>query len=154
MYGFDDILINPKSKCVDDLFGKNVYYGNSPQEVLERANNGICYAKLSDVDDGGFFVEDDESGPFQCIIPKIGLSYRKFKGMQEFLEYAYKNAKDDTSNEYLHSVGIWVKDCEGNMFQVNVIEGTGIGFKGCFYYWDDILADYTFLNGERCGVYE
>ena len=74
--------------------------------------------------------------------------------MQEFLEYAYKNAKYDTSNEYLHSVGIWVKDCEGNMFQVNVIEGTGIGFKGCFYYWDDILADYTFLNGERCGVYE
>lgn len=154
MYGFIDILINPKSKCVDDLFGKNVYYGNSPQEVLENANNGICYAKLSEVDDGGFFVEDDESGPFQCIIPKMDLSYRKFKGMQEFLEYACNNAKDDTSNEYLHSVGIWVKDYEGNMFQVNVIEGTGIGFNGCFFYWSDLLSDYLFLDGERCGVYE
>ena len=80
--------------------------------------------------------------------------YRKFKGMQEFLEYAYKNAKDDTSNEYLHSVGIWVKDCDGNMYQVNVIDGTGIGVNGCFFYWSDLLSDYMFLDGRRCGVYE
>lgn len=156
MYGFDDILINPKSKCVDDLFGKNVYYGNSPQEVLERANNGICYAKLSDVDDGGFFVEDDESGPFQCIIPKIGLSYRKFKGMDEFLEYASDHglATLTLCEDYLCHTGIWLKDYSGGIFQVITIFGDGVSLGGCFFYWSDLLSDYLFLDGRRCGVYE
>ena len=156
MYGFDDILINPKSKCVDDLFGKNVYYGNSPQEVLENANDGICYAKLSDVDDGGFFVEDDESGPFQCIIPKIGLSYRKFKGMEEFLEYASDHglATLTPCEDYLCHTGIWLKDYSGEIFQVTRINGAGVGIEGCFFYWSDLLSDYLFLDGRRCGVYE
>ena len=156
MYVFDDILINPKSKCVDDLFGKNVYYGNSPQEVLERANNGICYAKLSDVDDGGFFVEDDESGPFQCIIPKIGLSYRKFKGMEEFLEYASAHglATLTPCENYLCHTGIWLKNYSGEIFQVTRINGTGVSLGGCFFYWSDLLSDYRVIDGERCGVYE
>ena len=156
MYGFDDILINPKSKCVDDLFGKNVYYGNSPQEVLERANNGIGYAKLSDVDDGGFFVDDDESGPFQCIIPKIGLSYRKFKGMEEFLEYASDHglATLTPCEDYLCHTGIWLKDYSGGIFQVIKINGTGVSLGGCFFYWSDLLSDYMFIDGRRCGVYE
>ena len=156
MYGFDDIIINPKSKCVDDLFGKNVYYGNSPQEVLENANDGICYAKLSDVDDGGFFVEDDESGPFQCIIPKIGLSYRKFKGMEEFLEYASDHglATLTPCEDYLCHTGIWLKDYSGGIFQVIKINGTGVSLGGCFFYWSDLLSDYMFIDGRRCGVYE
>ena len=156
MYGFDDILINPKSKCVDDLFGKNVYYGNSPQEVLENANNSRCYAKLSDVDDGGFFVEDDESGPFQCIIHKIGLSYRKFKGMEEFLEYASDHglATLTPCEDYLCHTGIWLKSYSGEIFQVTRINGAGVGIEGCFYYWSDLLSDYLFLDGRRCGVYE
>ena len=156
MYGFDDILINPKSKCVDDLFGKNVYYGNSPQEVLENANNGICYAKLSDVDDGGFFVEDDESGPFQCIIPKIGLSYRKFKGMEEFLEYASDHglATLTPCEDYLCHTGIWLKSYSGEIFQVIRINGTGVSLGGWFVYWSDLLSDYLFIDGRRCGVYE
>ena len=154
MYGFDDILINPKSKCVDDLFGKNVYYGNSPQEVLERANNGIGYANLSDVDDGGFFVDDDESGPFQCIIPKTDLSYRKFKGMEEFLEYASDFKATTPCEDYLCHTGIWLKDYSGEIFQVTRINGVGVGIEGCFYYWSDLLSDYLFLDGRRCGVYE
>lgn len=154
MYGFDDILINPKSKCVEDLFGKNVYYGNSPQEVLERANNGICYAKLSDVDDGGFFVEDDESGPFQCIIPKIGLSYRKFNGMEEFLEYASDCKATTPGEDCLLKTGIWLKSYSGEIFQVIRINGTGVSLGGCFFYWSDLLSDYLFLDGRRCGVYE
>ena len=156
MYGFDDIIINPKSKCVDDLFGKNVYYGNSPQEVLENANNGICYAKLSDVDDGGFFVEDDESGPFQCIIHKIGLSYRKFKGMEEFLEYASDHglATLTPCEDYLCHTGIWLKDYSGGIFQVIKINGAGVSLGGCFFYWSDLLSDYMFIDGRRCGVYE
>ena len=154
MYSLANVLVDPYQEGVESALGSFVYFGNSPQEVLKRANEGLCYAEFTDFDEGGFFVEGPNSGIYQCIILRHGKGCRKFKGMQEFLEYAYKNAKYDTSNEYLHSVGIWVKDCEGNMFQVNVIEGTGIGFKGCFYYWDDILADYTFLNGERCGVYE
>ena len=154
MYGFDDILINPKSKCVEDLFGKNVYYGNSPQEVLERANNGIGYANLSDVDDGGFFVDDDESGPFQCIIPKTDLSYRKFKGMEEFLEYASDCKIMTPCEDYLCHTGIWLKDYSGEIFQVTRINGAGVGIEGCFYYWSDLLSDYLFLDGRRCGVYE
>ena len=154
MYGFDDILINPKSKCVDDLFGKNVYYGNSPQEVLERANNGIGYAKLSDVDDGGFFVDDDESGPFQCIIPKTDLSYRKFKGMEEFLEYASDCEIMTPCEDYLCHTGIWLKSYSGEIFQVIRINGTGVSLGGCFFYWSDLLSDYLFLDGRRCGVYE
>ena len=154
MYGFDDILINPKSKCVDDLFGKNVYYGNSPQEVLERANNGIGYAKLSDVDDGGFFVEDDESGPFQCIIPKTDLSYRKFKGMEEFLEYASDFKATTPCEDYLCHTGIWLKSYSGEIFQVIRINGTGVSLGGCFFYWSDLLSDYMFIDGRRCGVYE
>ena len=154
MYGFDDILINPKSKCVEDLFGKNVYYGNSPQEVLERANNGIGYANLSDVDDGGFFVDDDESGPFQCIIPKTDLSYRKFKGMEEFLEYASDFKATTPCEDYLFKTGIWLKDYSGEIFQVTRINGVGVGIEGCFYYWSDLLSDYLFLDGRRCGVYE
>ena len=154
MYGFDDILINPKSKCVDDLFGKNVYYGNSPQEVLERANNGICYANLSDVDDGGFFVDDDESGPFQCIIPKTDLSYRKFNGMDEFLEYASDCKATTPCEDYLYHTGIWLKDYSGGIFQVIKIFGDGVSLGGCFFYWSDLLSDYLFLDGRRCGVYE
>ena len=154
MYGFDNILINPKSKCVDDLFGKNVYYGNSPQEVLERANNGRCYAKLSDVDDGGFFVEDDESGPFQCIIPKTDLSYRKFNGMEEFLEYASDCEIMTPCEDYLFKTGIWLKSYSGEIFQVIRINGTGVSLGGCFFYWSDLLSDYLFLDGRRCGVYE
>ena len=154
MYGFDDILINPKSKCVDDLFGKNVYYGNSPQDVLENANNGRCYAKLSEVDDGGFFVEEYESGPFQCIIPKTDLSYRKFKGMEEFLEYASDCKATTPGDDYLLKTGIWLKSYSGEIFQVIRINGTGVSLGGCFFYWSDLLSDYMFLDGRRCGVYE
>ena len=124
--------------------------------MLENANDGICYAKLSDVDDGGFFVEDDESGPFQCIIPKTDLSYRKFKGMEEFLEYASDHglATLTPCEDYLCHTGIWLKDYSGGIFQVIKINGTGVSLGGCFFYWSDLLSDYMFIDGRRCGVYE
>ena len=156
MYSLANVLVNPYQEGVESVLGSLVYFGNSPQEVLERANNGICYANLSDVDDGGFFVEDYESGPFQCIIPKIGLSYRKFKGMEEFLEYASDHglATLTPCEDYLCHTGIWLKNYSGEIFQVIRINGTGVSLGGCFFYWSDLLSDYLFLDGERCGVYE
>ena len=154
MYSLANVLVDPYQEGVESVLGSLVYFGNSPQEVLKRANEGLCYAEFTDFDEGGFFVDDDESGPFQCIIPKTDLSYRKFNGMEEFLEYASDYKATTPYEDYLFKTGIWLKSYSGEIFQVIRINGTGVSLGGCFFYWSDLLSDYMFLDGRRCGVYE
>lgn len=154
MYTLSNVIIDPCDDRLKALFGKYVYYGNSPQDVLYIANSGGKYSKLSETDEGGFFVDDGKSGPYQCIIPRADKMYRKFNGQTEFLDYASMTKSSSPDENFLISTGIWVKDYEGFIYQVTGIDGTGVQFNGCFYYWDDLLCEFMFLDGRRCGVYE
>ena len=154
MYTLENIIINPKDIEVEGLLGKFVFFGDSPQEVLHSANSGEKYARLSEIDEGGFFVGEDESGPYQCIIPKTDKKYRKFSGTAEFIDYASMTHGSSPDEIFLISIGIWVKDYNGFIYQVTGMDGTGVQFNGCFYYWDDLLSMFMFLDERRCGVYE
>ena len=154
MYSLANVLVDPYQEGVESALGSLVYFGNSPQEVLKRANEGLCYAEFTDFDEGGFFVDDGESGPYQCIIPKTDKKYRKFSGITEFIDYASMTHSSSPDENFLISIGIWVKDYNGFIYQVTGMDGTGVQFNGCFYYWDDLLSMFMFLDGRRCGVYE
>lgn len=154
MYSLANVLVDPYQEGVESALGSFVYFGNSPQEVLKRANEGLCYAEFTDFDECGFFVEGPNSGIYQCIILRHGKEYRKFNGQTEFLDYASMTKSSSPDENFLISTGIWVKDYEGFIYQVTGIDGTGVQFNGCFYYWDDLLCDFMFLDGRRCGVYE
>ena len=41
MYSLANVLVNPYQEGVESALGSFVYFGNSPQEVLKRANEGL-----------------------------------------------------------------------------------------------------------------
>lgn len=154
MYELSDVLVDPYQEGVESVLGSFVYFGNSPQEVLKSANEGKCYAMFSDLDDGGFFVDGPcDSGPYQCIIKRTDMRYRKFKDISEFLEHA-ENKPAGFDYHYLIKTGIWLRDYSGCLYQVTMIDGLGVQMNGVFLHWQDLLDDYLFLDGTLCGVFE
>ena len=168
-YTYKDIIIDPTSEEAKNAVGKICYFSNSPRNILsdiycKSAVEGI----LTNMDDGYFEV--DNEGYWDCIIlkkeePKPKPKYVPFENVTEFLD-AYRNTPDCLPEEvsYLSHNGIWLKDNEidaycmvTEIWDMGIVIGNKnitIGETTVFNditSWDELLEDYTFLDGTTCG---
>ena len=160
MYGYEDIIINPKDDNVSELIGKPVYFGDSPSEALKMAMDGDSYGCLVNISEDGFIIVDTI---YECIIPKKSPEYRPFNGMDRFLiEFEYKKnefndnfvmKKDGNTNLVLWNTGIHLLH-EEEYCLVTEIDNSGLCINGFYYNWDELLDDYRFLDGSKCGICE
>lgn len=76
-YTWENVIFNPKSDEVKNIISKECYFGDSPAECLEYANNDTNLGVLEAIKIGTsypFFRQGVTSG-YGCIIQKRDLSY-------------------------------------------------------------------------------
>lgn len=99
-----------------------------------------------------------------CIFPYFVLEkveepkpkYVPFKSKEEFIEafHYHDNANYSETEDILMNYGMWLKSKdEGYFVQVWIITTSGIQteYSCCPESWEDLLANYTFLDGMPCG---
>ena len=171
-YTYEDIIIDPTSEEAKNAIGEGCYFGSNPKTVLDFAN---CNEKkflrvlecIKPEEDNPFY---DYNYGFPCIIPKKEEpkpkpKYVPFENVTEFLD-AYRNTPDCLPEEisYLSHNGIWLKDNEidaycmvTEIWDMGIVIGNKnitIGETTVFNditSWDELLEDYTFLDGTTCG---
>lgn len=185
-YTWNEIIINPTSKEVNNYIGKEVYASLSPIQCLRIANgnykNKDRFFLENIIPDNNFpfYIKLVEAGnpniaykSFPCIIIKneeLEPKYVPFKDYGEFIRYYVSSTSDNSLDSKILSLGgIWLKWKGIDVFHmVTEIWGKGvvIGNKKLNtlskpnneYYttneittWDELLEEYTFLDGSPCG---
>lgn len=166
-YTIKDVIIDPEDPRVVGVFGKKVYYGDNPYDLLYNIKKNdtklgtlesISKSKICD----SFNIKEDEYFAHQCIIIKKEdqkTEYVPFESADEFLN-AYENSKYDvinvtTEKKLISCGGIWLKSkCETNWItQCTEVSAHGIvlGLSHEFILWKDLLDGYRFLDGTPCG---
>lgn len=88
------------------------------------------------------------------VLEKVNVQYVPFTSPEEFIsEYQQRedNVKDPAKPEYaLTTYGMWI-DLDGRHRLVTSIESSGIHVNSSYKCWDEILREYTFLDGSPCG---
>ena len=159
-YTWDDIIINPTTKKVEQLIGKQVYFSGTPTRCLYYANH--------DMEDWCGYLETidlEEEDPFvvckyhwSCIIVKKEpqkAKYAPFKSAEEFIK-AHKEHTEGKSlletDSYLREHGFWItyKNKDGRM-NINYISDDGLNCGDSHVDFDSLLKDYLFLDGTQCG---
>lgn len=163
-YIMKDVITNPEDPRLKDAIGKRVYCGNEVSKLLKNANSNYCVETLTQIEDVDFepFTTKDEYGDpsdWNCIIivkkdeqkPK----YVPFEDGREFLKsYTIVESCLISENFFLSHHGIWLKDCENDdCFLVTEIWDDGVvwGSNQKTTHWDELLKDFTFLDGSPCG---
>ena len=159
-YTYDDINIIDNER-VFDAFGKECYYGQNVQEVLDNALNDKCKFILRWVDRDGPKPFGDIQGnwyPFMIIKkedPKPKSEYVPFDIIEEFVKASLIHNKD----HYLAGTGIWVKElyddddapvCTTMVNSLCMSDNT-IFVDGIWLSLKEVLNSYTFLDGTPCG---
>ena len=174
-YTRKDIIMDPNDPRLEGAIGKKVYSSSDINLLLNRANNDeyeMTLTQVEDVDSEPFTVTDmdgDEiDADFIIIKKEEEPKYVPFESADEFID-VYESmdfsVKSGTvENKLLYYGGIWLKDKETDAYcMVTEIWDTGIvigdknmtiGATTAFNditEWDDILENYTFLDGSPCG---
>ena len=138
-YTFENLIINPETPGLEDLIGKEVYFGDTPMECLHNANidNRASLGILTEIRekfnfpfridrtinfdhlDNGDFVYKDWN--FLCFIPKKEdpkPEFVPFKSADEFIDQ-YDNANYSINsgtleNKLLSYGGVWLKSKKDN----------------------------------------
>ena len=168
-YTYDNILINPSKEGIESLIGKEVYFHNNPYLCLDYANKkstdhlGVL-AKIRKNSAVPFTIEQGNTvHEYTCIIekkeePKPMPKFIPFKSAEEFIDvydstnFSVKNGT--VENKLLYYGGIWLKDKElDDLFMVVEIWDDGVvwGSNQKTTHWDELLKDFTFLDGSPCG---
>ena len=164
-YTFEDLIINPETPGLRGLIGKEVYYCDVPIYCIRYANDDYSVGILRDIRKG-------ESAPFKvmtpggfllcysCIIPKKEdpkPEYIPFESREEFVK-RYTEVKEGVSfnsfEDNLLQCGMWLQDKEiVAKWMVTEIwnDGVVLGSGRRVIAWDELLKDYTFLDGTLCG---
>ena len=135
---FEDGWDNVWSSEMDEYVGKivKVLRTDIPGEGISLSCSGSCY----------FF-------PY-FVLEKVNVQYVPFTSPEEFIsEYQQRedNVKDPAKPEYaLTTYGMWI-DLDGRHRLVTGIESLGIHVNSNYKCWDEILREYTFLDGSPCG---
>ena len=174
-YTHNNIIIYPASEKAKNCIGKMVYFADSPSKCLSYANNNDnehCeILREINVDRNSPFLLN--SGFWDCIIlrnEELEPEYVPFKDYGEFIRYYVSSTSDNSLDSKIFSLGgIWLKWKGIDVFHmVTEIWGKGvvIGNKKLNtlskpnneYYttneittWDELLEEYTFLDGSPCG---
>ena len=163
-YTYDNILINPSKEGIESLIGKEVYFEAKPYLCLKAANEKLTSSLgiLVEIykDSISPFCVRGKSGSYRypCIIPKKEEpkpKYVQFQDGREFLKsYTIVESCLISENFFLSHHGIWLKDCENDdCFLVTEIWDDGVvwGSNQKTTHWDELLKDFTFLDGSPCG---
>ena len=132
--GWDNVW----SSEMDEYVGKivKVLRTDIYEEGISLSCSGTCY----------FF-------PY-FVLKKVNVQYVPFTSPEEFIsEYQQRedNVKDPAKPEYaLTTYGMWI-DLDGRHRLVTGIESLGIHVNSNYKCWDEILREYTFLDGSPCG---
>lgn len=165
-YTWDDIIINPNTEEAKNCIGKEVYYSDNPNGCLSYANNSndnFC-GIIREIKTGvrSPFVIEGGGINWTCIIRKKKepkSEWIPFKYAVEFLD-AYEDANYSITNgtienRLLNYGGIWLINNVNFASYMMVTEvwddGLTMGSDPEVVLWEELLRDYTFLNGTPCG---
>ena len=142
-YTYKDVIIDPDDPRAE--IGKEYYFGDSPKEALEYANNNGRGALLEDIDlvsNFPFLMENfDESAP--CLI-------RKKEPEKKYVPFDLSNKEDRARLR-----GAWIRPKDTPLLecQIYAIESDRIVvWAGDGYLLPKELLDYwTFEDSTPCG---
>lgn len=163
-YTRKDVIIYADTKEAKNYIGKEVYFSDNVSNCLYYANNDMnCYSGILDA------INADRRFPFhigvndyQVIIPKKAKQkpeFAPFESADEFIE-AYDNANyavryGTMQNRLLNYGGIWLINNVNFTSYMMVTEvwddGLTLGTDPEAVTWEELLRDYTFLDGIPCG---
>ena len=163
-YTYKDIIIDPTSEEAKNCIGKEVYFSDNIRMCLCRANKDInsftrILQKINEKDYRPFKVDDNY---YQVIIPKKEEpkpEWIPFKSAVEFLD-AYEDANYSITNgtienRLLNHGGIWLINTVSFASYMMVTkvrnDGLNLGTDPEVVLWEELLRDYTFLDGTPCG---
>lgn len=165
-YTYKDIIIDPTSEEAKNCIGKEVYYADNPSTCLSNADNeydNFCDTLLEiDTSQSCPFVLESRGTRWQCIIPKkeeAKPEYVPFESEVEFLD-AYEDSNYSVTNKtienrLLNYGGIWlinIVNFDSYMMVTEVWDdGLNLGTDTEVVSWEELLRDYTFLDGTPCG---
>lgn len=162
-YTYKDIIIDPTSEEAKNCIGKEVYFADNPSSCLSFAkNNYHCQILLEINDNSKSPFVSEKSVRWCCIIlkkeePKP--EYVPFKYAVEFLD-TYEDANYSITNgtienRLLNYGGIWLINNVNFASYMMVTEvcgdGLTLGTDTEVVSWEELLRDYTFLDGTPCG---
>ena len=177
-YTYDNIIIDPHKEGIESLIGKEVYFEAKPFLCLKAANEKLAsnLGTLVEVykDSINPFCVKGKSGSYKypCIIEKKEEpkpEFVPFKSADEFID-EYDNANYSISsgtleNKLLNYGGVWLKSKkDDSLCMVAGICDNGLvicdkerTISDPIEYnvkmsWDEILADFVFLDGTPCGM--
>ena len=169
-YTEDNILSDIQDPKVYKFSGCMVYFGDTPEEVLEHANTHDYdyWGTFLGVKDDMFDVEEDNSG-WRYIIPcqsqEFEGDYIPFQSKYEFINRYYeilksfKDIKEELPIELkLMECGMFVKEkYSPAVYQVLEIDNFSISISrhDSLITWYDLLKHFEFPDGSPCGrLYE
>lgn len=158
-YTYKNLIIDPTSEEAKTCIGKRVYYSSNPASCLQYANDHDmeCCKVLKGINPDVIypFVLKDSNIFCSCIIlcleepePK----YVSFESPQEFISAYNKASKEvmsDTESMLLNS-GMWLK-WQDHYVGITYISKQGVNYGVEFLDWDELLDEYTFLDGSPVG---
>ena len=173
-YTYEDIIMDPDDPRLDGAIGKECYFGDYPDWVLDYANNlhdNLFRLKEINKNDVQHFVGEKFNNSWTLIIIKKEEKpeYIPFEDGDEFLE-CYLSKANNPSKHKLESVGgIWLKGFDTDVyFMVTELWDDGVVINDskmrttqessdryCTINdttsWEELFKDYTFLDGTPCG---
>lgn len=169
-YTKNNILFNVQDPKVYDFFGCMVYFGSTPEEVLEHANvhDYDYWGTFLGVKDGMFDVKEDSSG-WEYIIPcqsqEFEGDYIPFESRYEFIDKYYSILEENKSiNENipddlkLMRCGMFIQEkYSPAIYQVLEIDNFSVKIsrRDSIVTWHNLLEHFEFLDGSKCGkLYE
>lgn len=169
-YTRDSILSDMQDPTVYKFSGYKVYFGDTPEEVLEHANahDYEYWGTFLGITDGMFDVQEDNSG-WRCIIPcqsqEFEGDYIPFQSEYEFADRYYEILKDYKGIEdgwlpstiKLMKCGMFIQEKYGPAYQVLEMDGFSIRISrhDSIVTWHDLWKHFEFPDGSPCGrLYE
>lgn len=161
-YTYKDIIIDPTSEEAKNCIGKEVYFSDSINICLYRANNDIngYMGVLQGITEKYCYPFRVNDGYYQVIIPKKEKpesEYVPFKNIDEFIEaWMCTQEKPETVN-VIDCFGIWLRHIIDDEKQPIVLavkiwnDGLVLGDDCEITRWEELLEHYHFLNGTPCG---
>ena len=162
----DNVLSDVLDPRVYKFSGCMVYYGGTPEEVLEHANSHDYeyWGTFLGVMDGMFDVQEDSSG-WECIIPcqsqEFEGDYIPFQSEYEFINRyyeilkAYKGIEDELPSELkLMECGMFIREKHSPaVYQVLEIDTFSIKVSkhDPIVTWHGLWKHFEFLDGSPCG---
>lgn len=164
-YTWSDIIVDPESDRVKEAVGKEVYYGDTPAEVLLDAKADLNIGVLIDIDLDEIYPfkvksEIGDSYDYGVIIPKKEEpkpKYIPFESPEEFMK-AYGDHthpdKDSEINNALPGSGMWLINTRKErpaVEQVIAVRDKSVSFRKSICTYAGLLEFFTFPDGTPCG---